>query len=817
MLHSDISSHDALRHLSRPNSDLNLSRRRFLQAIAGGAGVAAASAFLPSGMASALTPVGPHDGILLMIYLAGGNDGLNTVVPFGQGEYYDNRPDIAISSPDKAGAVNPALRLDGVSGIGLHPNLGFLQQQFNQKQLAIVQGVGVSDPNFSHFEMLARWMEGSNNGSSLSSTGWIGRWLDGASSTDLLSAVNIGWGGIPFHLIGANHSAVALSPNDGGYGGDTEEWRQEGYKAIRSMATRSTAGTWASQVANALSDQLSVASLVAPAYVGVTDNSELRRFAVAAGLINANVGVRVINIEIGNFDNHASELHDHADNMKTLNDGLQLFWSMLSPSFQNRTTAMTFSEFGRRLLGNKSNGSDHGSASCLFVMGPRVNGGMHGQYPSLKPAELLANNQLRATVDFRQVYQQLADKWLGADSRQLLGATYSGLNLFSAAPGDIGGSPDPVSIPVIVPTGSSFRAIVPERILDTRSGIGSPARPVGPNAVLDLAVAGVGHVPPTDVTAVLMNVTATGPTEAGFLTVWPKDAPLPNASNLNFEPGQTVPNLVLAKLGAGGKVSMKNSAGNTHLIADVCGYFVNKPGSRLVPLTPFRALDTRSMAPGVLHPHGVVTIKLSAVGGIPSSGIDAVALNVTAVAPTAAGFLTVWPAGEAMPVTSNLNFGPEQTVPNMVVSKVSADGSISVYNDSGDTHLIIDIVGYYATTSGTGVISVTPSRLLDTRGTGSVGENGVHELPVAGVGPVPATGVRSVMLNVTAVAPTSPGFVTVFPAGADRPNSSSLNFTKGQTVANLVLAKVGSTGKVAFFNRSGNTHLVVDVVGYSVD
>jgi uncharacterized protein (DUF1501 family) len=817
VLPSDISSHDALRHLSRPNSDMNLSRRRFLQAIAGGAGVAAASSFLPSGMASALTPVGPHDGILLMIYLAGGNDGLNTVVPFGQNEYRANRPDIAISSPDDAGAANPALRLDGVSGIGLHPNLGFLQQQFNQKQLAIVQGVGVPDPNYSHFEMLARWMEGSNNGSSLSPTGWIGRWLDGASSTDLLSAVNIGWGGIPLHLIGVNRSAVALSPYDGGYGGDTDEWRQEGYKAIRSMATRSTTGTWASEVANALSDQLSVASQVAPAYVGVTDNSDLRQFAVAAGLINANVGVRVINIEIGNFDNHSSEPVDHADNMKTLNDGLQLFWSMLSPSFQNRTTAMTFSEFGRRLLGNSSKGSDHGSASCLFLMGPRVNGGMHGQYPSLKGGDLLENNQLRATVDFRQVYQQLADKWLGADSRQLLGATYGGLNLFSASPGDIGGSPDPVPTPVIVATGSSFRAIVPERILDTRSGIGAPARPVGPNGVLDLAVAGVGHVPPTDVTAVLMNVTATGPTESGFLTVWPKDAPFPNASNLNFETGQTVPNLVLAKLGAGGKVSMKNSAGDTHLIADVCGYFVNKPGSRLVPLTPFRALDTRSMAPGVLHLRGVATIKLAAVGGIPSSGIDAVALNVTAVAPTAAGFLTVWPAGEAMPVTSNLNFGPDQTVPNMVVSKVSADGSISVYNDSGDTHLIIDIVGYYASTSGTGIISITPSRLLDTRGTSSVGENGVHELPVAGVGPVPATGVRSVMLNVTVVAPTSPGFVTVFPAGADRPNSSSLNFAKGQTVANLVLAKVGTTGRVAFFNRSGNTHLVVDVVGYSVD
>lgn len=810
MLAPDISAADAMRHLSRSDLNASLSRRRFLQALAGGASVAAASALLPTGLADALTPAGPTDGIMLMVYLAGGNDGLNTLVPYAQGAYYAARPDIAI-------APSSVLALD--SYVGLHPNLGFLKSQYDAKHLAVVQGVGVGDPNFSHFEMLARWLEGSTSGSSLSSTGWIGRWLDGASSSDLLSAVHLGWGGVPLHLVGARHSAAALSPSDGGFGGAGDAWRQEGYRTFRSMAARSTQGTWANAVATTMSDQLTVAGLVAPAYSGLTVTGDVRQFAVAAGLINANVGVRVVNVVINNFDSHTTERQDHDANMKALNDGLQLFWSMLSPSFHGRTIAMTYSEFGRRVLGNKSNGSDHGAASCLFVMGPAVQGGLHGAYPSL--TNLLANDQLRATVDFRQVYQQVTDRWLGGDSRQLLGANYSGLNLFAASPGAVTSSPVIVTPPPAVPvvsTGSSFRPIVPERLLDTRQGLGAPARPVGPKATLDLAVAGKGHVPPNDVVAVLMNVTVTGPTEAGFLTVWPKDAPLPEASNLNFQVGQTVPNLVLAKLGAGGNVSVFNSSGNTHVIADVCGYFVNQAGSRLVPLSPSRALDTRSMAPGVVGPRGQVDVKLTEVGGVPASGVDAVVLNVTAVGPTAAGFLTVWPRGESMPSTSNLNFMAGQTVPNMVVSKVSADGAVSVYNDSGQTHLIVDIVGYYSLSGGTGTTATTPARLLDTRPARKpVADGGTVDLVVTGVGPVPSSGVRSVTLNVTAVGPTAAGYLTVFPAGSTKPTASSLNFVSGQTVANLVVAKVGVSGKVSLFNSAGLTHLVVDVVGYSAD
>lgn len=813
MLSSEIEACDALGLLSRHDtSALAISRRRFLQAIAAGVAGTLAASLLPDGAASALTTIGAHDGVLLLINLSGGLDGLNTVVPFGQGAYYDLRPDIAIPE---------ASTLPLADGVGLHPRLTFMKERFDAGQVAIVQGVGVPDPDFSHFTMQARWMDGSVRTPPSPSTGWIGRWLDGMDASDLLQAVHLGWGGTPLHLIGAHRGAVALNPSNGGYGASSDGWIQDSYRALRDMAARSApVGTWANTVANTMNDQLSVASAVAPAYIGAPSGA-LRSFAVAAGLLNANVGIRVVSISLGTFDTHSGQPVSLDKLLGELNDGLELFWSLLSPSMHTRATAMTFSEFGRRALGNKSTGSDHGAASQLFVMGPRVRGGLHGSYPSL--TNLLSSNQLRATVDFREVYQQILDRWLGGDSRQLLGAPYQALDLFSAAPGDpppvSAKLPAPIPVPEIVPvaSGSLYRPLMPERLLDTRSGLGAPAGAVGPQGVIELTIGGAGHVPPTGVAAVLMNVTATAPTQAGFLTVWPSGIERPEVSNLNFSAGQTVANLVLAKVGVGGRVSLFNAAGKAHILADVCGYFVEgTSGSGLVSFSPQRVMDSRSMASRALAPGGVADVVVTSIGGVPDSGVDAVIVNVTAVGPTSAGFLTVWPTGDAMPSTSNLNFVAGKTVPNLVVSKVGSGGAISVFNASGSTHLIVDIVGCFALSGGSGMVVVTPTRLADSRTTQPVGPDESFELSVIGVGPVPATGVQSVTMNVTVVAPTEAGYLTVFPSGSSRPTASNLNFVAGQTVANLVVAKVGGNGKVGFYNRSGKTNIIVDVVGYSV-
>jgi uncharacterized protein (DUF1501 family) len=801
MLSSDISSSEAVRHLSSPGASLDLTRRRFLQAIAAGAGTAVASSMLPTA-AEAMSPNGPRDGVVLIVNLFGGVDGLNMVVPFANPTYYSKRPSLALP----AASVLPLSNT-----VGLHPNLGFLKQQFDAGRLAVVQGVGVASPDYSHFESQDRWMSGWG-GSGTLRTGWMGRYLDGMANPDVLRAIHIGWGSVPFSVVGATRGAVSMSPSSGGFGVDQSTWRRELYAGVRELATSSASsglGRYATPFAVSLSNQLDVGEAVAPAYpADFTGNNIVKEFLIAARLINANVGVRVVSISIGSFDHHDDELVDFATKMKNLNDGLQMFWSELTPYFQTRTTALTWSEFGRRLLGNSSDGSDHGAASSLFVMGPSVRGGLHGAYPSLTTT--LENDQLAMSVDFRNVYAQVLDRWMAADSRQLLGRTYSELNLFTATPGD--DTPPPAPETNAKPAG--YVAISPERLLDTRNGTGAPAAKVGAGRSINVKLGGRGTVPPTAATAVLVNVTVTDPTEDGYLTVWPAGATLPLASNLNFRAGQTVPNLVMARLGVDSGISIFNATGATHVIGDVVGYFVESGGTHLEPLTPTRVIDTRSEAPGALLGGKTMELQIGGRVGVPLAA-QSVVINVTAIDPTSDGFLTVWPSGQPMPLASSLNFSAGQTIPNLVVAKLGAKGRVSIFNSTGSVHLAADVVGYFSTTSGSEGVPMKPLRLLDTRSNGGkVGPRGSIDLAVAGLGAVPASGVRAVALNVTAVDPTSGGFVTVWPCGEKRPNASSLNFAAGENVPNLVFAKVGTDNKVSFYNESGNTHLIVDLCGY---
>ncbi|TPG19331.1 M6 family metalloprotease domain-containing protein [Pedococcus bigeumensis] len=248
------------------------------------------------------------------------------------------------------------------------------------------------------------------------------------------------------------------------------------------------------------------------------------------------------------------------------------------------------------------------------------------------------------------------------------------------------------------PEGSDFTGVSPTRLLDTRSGNGTPQGPVPGGQAVSVDVTGRGGVPATGVGAVVLNVTVTGPTTSGYVTVWPHVQSRPATSNLNFSPGQTVPNLVIVKVGPDGLVDLFNSAGQTHLLADVMGWFPD--GSEFTGLTPARLLDTRS---GVGAPKaavaagGTVSLKVAGLGGVPATGVGAVVLNVTVAQPSAAGFVTVWPAGEGRPVTSNLNFVKAQTVPNLVVVKVGAGGFVDLYNSSGSTQLIADVMGWFPT------------------------------------------------------------------------------------------------------------------------
>ena len=374
----------------------------------------------------------------------------------------------------------------------------------------------------------------------------------------------------------------------------------------------------------------------------------------------------------------------------------------------------------------------------------------------------------------------------------------------------------------------TFFPLPPARVLDTRTGHGAPfAAPVGPGEVLTFPVSGRGGVPAAGATSVVLNVTVVAPTAASYMTVWPTGVPMPTASNLNYPPGQTVPNLVKTKLGTGGQVNIFNAAGGVHVLADVAGWYTAGndavEGARYTAVTPSRILDTRigNGAPATVGPGASVDLQVTGLGGVPGSGVSAVTMNVTVVGPSAPSYLTAWPTGEARPTASNLNYVTGDVVPNLVIVKVGAGGKVSLYNDAGRTHVLADVVGWYSAPGGAGASyePLTPSRILDTRtGTGApavpVGAGVRLDLQVSGRGGVPASGASAVALNITAVGPSAESYLTAWPTGESQPTASNLNYRAGAVVPNLVVVKVGTGGAVSLFNDAGQTHVLADVVGW---
>ncbi len=246
--------------------------------------------------------------------------------------------------------------------------------------------------------------------------------------------------------------------------------------------------------------------------------------------------------------------------------------------------------------------------------------------------------------------------------------------------------------------------------------------------------------------------------------------------------------------------------------------------SRFVALAPARVLDTRNGTGGTagpLAPGSAITVQVGGVGGVPGSGVTAVAFNLTVTDTAAAGYVTAWPAGDAQPTASNINAtAAGQTVPNLVIVTMPPSGVVSLFTQAGG-HLIADVAGYWvaasAATSGR-LVTLAPTRVLDTRdGTGAPGPLGPDqtiEVQLAGRGGVPTRGAAAVVLNVTATETAAAGYVTVWPTGRTRPQASVLNAPDtGSTVPNLVIVPIGRHGTVSFYSQAG-THLVADVAGY---
>jgi hypothetical protein len=295
-----------------------------------------------------------------------------------------------------------------------------------------------------------------------------------------------------------------------------------------------------------------------------------------------------------------------------------------------------------------------------------------------------------------------------------------------------------------------------------------------------------------------------------------------------------VGNLVHVAVGSDGKVSVYAGGADVQVVADLFGWTSNggatlSPGEGLFhPVAPYRILDTRSTV--ALGPGESRSLRVAGTGGaagLPATGVSAVVLNLTVTRPTASSYLTVYPGGQSLPPTSNLNFLVGETRANRVIVPVGADGTISIYNRAGTSHVIVDVGGWYtapgSVVGGSLFVGLTPSRFEDTRQS-ALGPlvNEARTYRVAGSAGIPpadaADAPTAVVLNVTAVhaATTTGGYFTLYPADATaRPLASDLNFKGNQVVANLVIVRLAPDGRFTLASVAPDaTHAVIDVLGY---
>ena len=420
------------------------SRRQFLENGLKGSALVSLSGAVPSfiGATAQAAEVG-QDTVLVVVQLSGGNDGLNTVIPYGDDLYHKARPTLRFKKDE-------VIRID--DHIGLNPSLSRLQDLLKADRLAIVQGVGYPNPNRSHFRSMDIWHTADRG--PRQPTGWLGR---------SLSSIDITEGGIPAFHIGDSDLPLALQSTSANV---PTLHRNKLFSLQLSGVPRDD-----SQIQSTLkkSDKESRASLIRELTQTNADNpndllqfvsrTSLRAYTtidrlrdvlrehrilqkssgihadldLVARMIKAGFGTRVFYVAMDGFDTHAGQRDTQAhllDQLATaISDFFKQFKTFGKFHDSNRVLLMTFSEFGRRVRENGSQGTDHGAASNMFLVGPAVKGGSIGEHPSLKPEDL-AGGDLRFHTDFRQVYATILDQWLKCDSRRVLGKQFEHVELF---------------------------------------------------------------------------------------------------------------------------------------------------------------------------------------------------------------------------------------------------------------------------------------------------------------------------------------------------------------------------------------------------
>jgi uncharacterized protein (DUF1501 family) len=365
---------------------------------------------------------GPDSRVLVLIQLDGGNDGINTIVPYEDEGYERARRDLRL---DPRGLV----KLDEKAGIGLHGAMRPLGKLFEDSRLAIVQGVGYPNPTRSHFESMAIWHSARMKPADRDGLGWLGRGLDAASPpvSGAPGAIFLSRSDIPLAIRGRRTVATSMT-------------RADDFVLASDIDPRGgahgPAGSLITFVGRAAADAYGLANQMAAMEKARDTSSAYPKTALAehlsfvARLIRAGSRTRVYYALQSGYDTHSFQLGRHAELLGELAGALRAFHDDLANAkLDDRVAVLCFSEFGRRVEENGSQGTDHGTAGPVLLSGSRVCGGLIGQAPSL--TDLDSEGDLNMTVDFRQVYATVLDQWLGVSAKAALGSSYTNLPLFA--------------------------------------------------------------------------------------------------------------------------------------------------------------------------------------------------------------------------------------------------------------------------------------------------------------------------------------------------------------------------------------------------
>src|SRR3989475_6634640 len=380
------------------------------------------------GRSSALGPVAldasKKNQILVVLQLSGGNDGINTLIPFADPEYARLRPTLGFAATD-------VVRL--TDSVGLNPNLSKLKALYDQGKMAVVQGVGYPNPNRSHFRSMDIWH--SAHPESFERSGWLGRYVSACqcAQDNALPAISVGdqlntlfW--TDTTLVPAVASIGAFS-----FLTDTKYKNDRTFQMQTLQNIYAQAGNWSAYEglirrgtlqAPAGSDELQkvAASYQSPVQYPA-NNGLANQLKMVAQVIAGNLGTRLFSVSMGGFDTHANQKGNQDRLLGQLGDAVDAFMhDLVSMNKQDDVTIMTFSEFGRRVKENGSNGTDHGTAEPMFIIGNKVQGGMYGTYPSL--GDLDTNGDLKFNADFRSVYAGILRDVVGADPEPILAGSY---------------------------------------------------------------------------------------------------------------------------------------------------------------------------------------------------------------------------------------------------------------------------------------------------------------------------------------------------------------------------------------------------------